>query len=400
MNPILPLDAFVPDGEAHRMPDGRLYLYGSLDVRDGAEYCSPRYRVFSTADMRLWRDEGESFRLDEGLLYAPDCAYKDGRYYLYYCTAGNGEYTAVSDAPGGPFTDPRPLNIADGTGIDPAVLVDDDGAAYYFWGQFSLKGARLNPDMRSIDEGSVTEHILTEETHGFHEGASIRKRNGLYYLVYTDISRGRATCLSYAVSASPLGPYEKGGVIVDNTYCDPGTWNDHGSIEPFGDQWYVFYHRSSRNGIFSRRACCEKIYFDGSGRIGEVEMTSQGAGGPLDAFAWTPAWRACRMRGGPYLASDGEGEKLAGCGGPEAWPSWAEWKYLDFGGGAKGALVMARGRGVVTLRQEDRREGISIPVDSQDWRLYEAAGPLRGGVHPAYMTFAGEGMEVRGFMFR
>ena len=26
MNPMLPLDVFVPDGEAHVMPDGRLYL--------------------------------------------------------------------------------------------------------------------------------------------------------------------------------------------------------------------------------------------------------------------------------------------------------------------------------------------------------------------------------------
>lgn len=32
MNPILPLEHFVPDGEAREMPDGRLYLYGSYDL--------------------------------------------------------------------------------------------------------------------------------------------------------------------------------------------------------------------------------------------------------------------------------------------------------------------------------------------------------------------------------
>ena len=47
--------------------------------------------------------------------------------------------------------------------------------------------------------------------------ACMRKRNGIYYIVYTDISRGKATCLSYAMSDKPLGPYKKGGVIIDNS---------------------------------------------------------------------------------------------------------------------------------------------------------------------------------------
>ncbi len=397
MNPMLPLDVFVPDGEAHVMPDGRLYLYGSLDIKDGDTYCSDRYRVFSTGDMHVWRDEGESFHLEDGMLYAPDCAYKDGTYYLYYCTAGGGEYTAVSRRPQGPFTDPRPMEGI--RGIDPAVMVDEDGTGYYFWGQFSLNGARLMPDMRTIDKSTVTENILTEEAHGFHEGASIRKRNGKYYLVYTDVSRGRATCLSYAVADSPLGPYKKGGVIVDNTCCDPGTWNDHGSIEPFGDQWYVFYHRSSRNGIYSRRACCERIYFDDSGRIGEVDMTSQGADGPLDAFGRIDAHLACRMKGGAYLASDGDGEKLTGLGGAEAWPSWAQWRDVDFGQGARGMAIEARGHGRAYAHRGERKEAIGFSVDSDEWKVIKASGSLPGGAGPLYLMAWGDGIEVRWLTF-
>ena len=49
-NPLLPLDIHIPDAEARVMPDGRLYLYGSLDERDD-RYCSGRYRVASTADL-------------------------------------------------------------------------------------------------------------------------------------------------------------------------------------------------------------------------------------------------------------------------------------------------------------------------------------------------------------
>ena len=129
---------------------------------------------------------------------------------------------------------------------------------------------------------SLQTAILTEQEHGFHEGACMRKRNGIYYIVYTDISRGKATCLSYAMSDKPLGPYKKGGVIIDNMYCDPQTWNNHGSIEEFKGQWYIFYHRSSQNSFTSRRMCVEKIYFNEDGTINEVEMTSMGASSPID----------------------------------------------------------------------------------------------------------------------
>ena len=30
-NPILPLDIHIPDSEAHVMPNGNLYIYGSYD---------------------------------------------------------------------------------------------------------------------------------------------------------------------------------------------------------------------------------------------------------------------------------------------------------------------------------------------------------------------------------
>ena len=41
-NPILGSRFFVPDVEAHVWPDGRVYLYGSLDLPGRMEYCSDR----------------------------------------------------------------------------------------------------------------------------------------------------------------------------------------------------------------------------------------------------------------------------------------------------------------------------------------------------------------------
>jgi len=272
-------------------------------------------------------------------LYAPDCICHNGRYYLCFCLANASEGIAVSDQPQGPFRDAFPVAGADGDAIDPAILRDDDGQLYFYWGQFHCRGARLTPDLQRVDAATLKADLLTERDHGFHEGVSVRKRNGLYYLVYTDISRGRATCLAYATSTSPLGPFEKRGILIDNTGCDRETWNNHGSIAEFNGTWYVFYHRSSQASKFSRRVCAEPIRFGPDGSLPEVEMTTQGVTGPIPATTPLEACRACLLSGQVRTAATGAVGEGAAAG---AWSEhltwihdgdWAAYKYLDFGAG-------------------------------------------------------------------
>lgn len=75
-------------------------------------------------------------------------------------------------------------------------------------------------------------------------------------------------------------------------HCDPGNWNNHGSIVEFGGQWYIFYHRSTHGSKMKRKVCVEPITFNPDGSIDDVEMSSQGAGQPLDASALIEAERA------------------------------------------------------------------------------------------------------------
>ena len=343
MNPILPIQHFVPDAEARVWDDGRMYIYGSYDISGRTSYCSWEYRVFSSADLVHWEDHGVSFRStgpgaevpwSGAPLFAPDCIFTNGRYYLFFCSADRSEGVAVSRSPSGPFSEAVPIEGANGDAIDPAVLLDDDGQVVYYWGQFHLRGARLRgPDLCAIDPDTLVTDLITEAGHGFHEGASIRKRNGIYYLVYTDISRGRATCLSYATSTSPLGPFTKGGVIIDNTGCDPETWNNHGSIAEFNGQWYIFYHRSSQGSNFNRRVCVEPIHFNADGSIDEVEMTTQGVGPALLATRPIEAWRACLLHGHVRTAAEGPTEHDNTV---REWLTrihhndWAAFKYIDF----------------------------------------------------------------------
>lgn len=409
MNPILPIAYFIPDVEARQWSDGRMYLYGSYDIRGNTAYCSDRYHVFSSADLLNWTDHGISFQTDGGTLpanvpglplYAPDCVYRDGSYYLYYCLADGTEGVAISEHPAGPFQASALVEGAHGEGIDPAVFIDDDGIAYYYWGQFKARGARLSDDMASIVAETRQDELLNEEEHGFHEGAAVRKRGELYYLVYTDTSRGKATSIAYATSTSPLGPFRRGGIIVDNDGCDSQTWNNHGSIAEFNGRWYVFYHRSSHGMKFSRRVCAEPIEFLHDGSIPEVEMTTQGVSGPLDALATLDAYRACLLSGKVHTETD---ERMADGKSPEYLAmiesdDWAAFKYVDFGEGVGSFQVEAAtltAGGEIELRL-DRPDGPLIGVCGiestggwSEWRSFSCDVTGAAGVHALYLVFKG-----------
>ncbi|PKG23848.1 family 43 glycosylhydrolase [Niallia nealsonii] len=403
-NPVLPSNLHIPDPEAHVMPDGRVYVYGSWDQEENI-FCSKEYRVFSSDNMVDWVDHGVSFdsskipwifdknapkypssidwtkptpflkkmiqkdtkdgkleipKFPDDMLFAPDAIYRDGKYYLYFCMADSSEGVAVADKPEGPFNNPAQLPCG---GIDPAVFIDDDGQAYFYWGQFFAHVAKLKDNMVEFEEGSILYNIVTEEEHYFHEGSSLRKREDTYYFLYSSMVRGKPTSLAYATSKSPLGPFQYRGVIVDNDGCDPQSWNNHGSIEEVNGQWYVFYHRSSQNRQQKRRLCIEPIFFNEDGSIKEVKMTSQGAGRPFAITEIIEAYRACQLTGSVYIAPLKNGwEGLTDIrDGDEAIYRYVEWEkpvndisiegtgsgeikiYLDNEKEASGSIILDKG---------------------------------------------------------
>jgi arabinoxylan arabinofuranohydrolase len=393
-NPVLPPDIWIPDGEAHVMPDGRLFVYGSED-RDENIFCSTQYRAVSTMDLEEWTVHDKSFELEQvpwagkpnkGLvptlgrwtkarfmlktgrqtqksgrwpafqrmmaagrdnkgpfLFAPDGLEKDGRYYLYFCLSDGSEGVAVSDYPEGPFADAVQLPA---TGIDPSVFTDDDGSTYFYWGQFRASGVKLHTDLMGFDTGEVQHNLVTEEEHHFHEGSSVRKIDGTYYFVFADTSRGKPTSLGYATGPSPLGPFTYRGIIIDNEECDPNSWNIHGSIERFKDSWYVFYHRSSSNSPVRRRLCVEKINIGLAGRIAEVPMTSQGVGAPYAPGERIDGWRSCAVSGGAFVGSRNIGEErliLPSSG------SSGTFRYVQSEQGFTSVTLDAEGEGLVQI---------------------------------------------------
>lgn len=413
MNPVLPKEHFVPDSEARLMPDGRLYAYGSYDLSGNMSYCSDVLHVFSTDDLIHWVDHGVVFSVkdipwtsEKSILYAPDCIHKDQKYYLYFCLSDNTEGVCVSDSPSGPFRNPEIIPYASGDGIDPAIFIDDDGKAYYFWGQFSLRAAEMNGDMRTLKEESIIRCLIDEKRHGFHEGASVRKYNDTYILLYTSIIRGKATSLAHATAKHPLGPYTYRGIVIDNIGVDPKTWNNHGSIECFDGKWYVFYHRSSQNSNFSRRLCIEQIEIAPDGFIKEVVPTSQGVHDSLDISSPIPASVACRLGGWgteAYIAPDNEiqnEEVIFDATGN----GWAVYRYLNFSDALKRVSVTYASdtTGVIEVWADD--ELISeVAVENTSMRYHSSSAPVHptSGVHTLYLQWrlSNGRAKIRDFSF-
>ena len=369
-NPFLPLHEYIPDGEPHVFGD-RVYLFGSHDREGGYTFCMDDYTVWSAPvdDLSDWRCEGVTYRADQDpmyetykYMYAPDVVRgNDGRYYLYYCMAGDygiGGYrnpisVAVCDTPAGKYEYLGHVKNKDGSLMmryvcfDPAVMNDDGVIRLYYGTRYGFEeeegflesgnvetemdmfgrtreeilsypdsingpiGCTLEDDMLTVKD--EPHHIIPYrvkgtdfEAHPFFEGSSMRKVGDRYYFIYSSWQNHE---LCYAVSDKPDADFRFGGTVVSNgdvgyegrAHADSlnMTGTTHGSIIEIAGEWYVFYHRLTHKSDYSRQACAEKINILPDGSIPQVTITSCGLnGGPLGGQGVYPAVIACNISNG------------------------------------------------------------------------------------------------------
>lgn len=374
-NPYLPNWEYIPDGEPRVFGD-RIYVYGSHDRKDSIDFCDYKLKVWSApvSDPTKWVCHGDIFRSRDGhdspsdvdwtdeLLFAPDVVERGGKYYLYAYIVNAKGCVAVADRPEGPFRllsryeYDIPNHYDNGTFIDPGVLVDDDGRVYIYCGYQGSYMCELKDNMyEAVPESYKLDIIPTAEPHRFFEACSPRKINGTYYLIY---SPQRGSCLDYATSDSPTGPFTYRGTIIDNGIDFPGG-NDHGSVCCVNGQWYIFYHRMTNGTIMSRRGCVERIEILPDGTIPQVEMTSLGFEESLNPYDFTPADTACVLKGGCYITETSVFERpivnvTDGC--------VMGWKYFDFGEDFASKTMQIR----LKLRGTGSRGRVHVRLDSED----------------------------------
>lgn len=304
-NPVI-RDQFSADPTA-RVFNGKVYLYPSHDIvpPQGQRqdwFCMEDYHVFSSENLTDWTDHGMIVtqnkvpwvRPDSYSMWAPDCIYRNGKYYFYFPSApaagrgGFGVGVAIADHPEGPFI-PEPEPIAGINGIDPCVLQASDGNAYIFWG--NGRCAKLKENMKELADDNPKETVrwgnrememvgvscLQGLPNRQAEGPFAFEYNGNYYLTYPFV-RKDTEVLAYAMSKNPMGPYEYKGLIMAEHAN--GCWTNHHSIINYQGQWYLFYHHNefSPNDDKRRSVCIDSLFFNPDGTIQEVKPTLRGVG--------------------------------------------------------------------------------------------------------------------------
>ncbi|WP_196278943.1 family 43 glycosylhydrolase [Catellatospora vulcania] len=259
-------------------------------------------------------------------MWAPAPIQRNGKYYLYFAAndiqnnaALGGIGVAVATQPQGPYADAlgRPLIAQFQNGaqpIDQDVFIDDDGQAYMFYGGWGHANVvKINADMISLGthvDGSVYKEITPA---GYVEGPQMFKRNGKYYLMWSEGGwTGPDYSVAYAIANSPLGPFTRlGKVLAQDAAVARGSGHNSVVNIPGTDTWYIVYHRRplSETDGNHRQLAYDRMVFNADGTIAPVTMRVRDNFADNNALGWRTYGGSWSATGGRYTAANSLGGK-------------------------------------------------------------------------------------------
>ena len=314
-------EIYTADPSAHVF-NGKIYVYPSHDVDAGIpdddlgnQYAMHDYRVLEMDSIGGPVKVGPP-ALDvkdvpwaSKQMWAPDAAFKNGTYFLYFPVKDKQGIFRIGVATGkdpmGPFkAEPEP--IPGSYSMDPTVFTDTDGNSYMYFGgiwggqlqnwangkydasigvtdlkaddkpALSAKVVKLAPDMKHFAEKPRDAVILDEKgkpllggdhDRRFFEGSWMYKRGGTYYLSY---STGDTHFLAYATAKTPYGPFTYRGQFLKPVQG----WTTHHSIVDWGGKTWLFYHDTQLSGKNHLRNV----------KVTELRFNADGTIVPIDPF--------------------------------------------------------------------------------------------------------------------
>ena len=324
---LFPAD-YMADPSVHVF-NGKIYIYPSHDWEDDSNVEDDSGDQYIMKDYHVLSIEGDPMNgkvVDHGCvlrqediawhgrqLWDCDVQEKDGKYYMFFPMKDKNEVfrhgVAVADNPAGPFI-PQPEPVHGSYSIDMAILKDDDGEYYMYFGglwggqlqsyrdnvgiedpaknntpdspnlphgdQPSLPSrvVKLSKDMLQFGEepkpvqvvGEDGKPLAADDPHRFFEASWTFKKDGKYYFTY---STGDSHLLCYAVGDNVYGPFTYKGVILTPVVG----WTTHHAIIEWEGKWYLFHHDSAPSGgkswLRSLKVC--ELTFNEDGTIETIE---------------------------------------------------------------------------------------------------------------------------------
>ena len=438
----------------------RVYLYMTGDepmmTMDGKpktnDYSNiTTLRVLSSDDLVNWQDHGSVAAAGKSGAakwasnsWAPCAAWKtiDGqdKFFLYFANSGGGIGVLTADSPTGPFTDPLGKALVSRSTptcasvtwlFDPAVLVDDDGSAYLYFGGGIPDGkaedpgtarvAKLSSDMISLDGDPVAIN-----PPWLFEDSGINKFRDTYVYSYcsnfnvpgTGSAQGfQSGEIVYMTSDSPMGPFEFGGRVLQN----PGAYfgvggNNHHCMFEFQGKYYITYHAATVDKAMGWNAGYRSTFIDVL-KLNEAGLPTLSKGTyegveqvkAFDPYAEVPAATLASLAG-METALVNDADKAAGTGNmlvrSTASGGWIGIAGVDFGaegaGGIKLTCMAEEGAKLEILLDSLDSEPIAVidlsAAGEASSELFALPGTVTG-VHDLYFRFSQPNISLLQWQF-
>lgn len=441
----------------------RVYVYMTQDVYmyDEAGNLSQNtyaninsLRCISSTDLVNWTDHGwihiggiQGVSLWANNSWAPTAAWKeiDGKeqFFVYFSNGAGGIGVLTADSPTGPFRDPigkalitRETPNCEGVAwlFDPAVLKDDDGKSYLYFGGGVPEGLEESPKTARVIElgadmiSTVGEAIMIDAPYIF-EDSGINKIGDTYYYSYCSNFNSRANAVGenvppageiiYMTSDTPIGPWEYQGSILKNPGYFFGTGgNNHHSMIQFHDQWLMFYHTQILQDSLKitggyRSTSVNVVTVNEDGTINPIQANKKGV---TQLFAMNPYEEilASTMSNSSGISiieekktSFKEVNKVSVSEIDNG--DWLQISGVDFGDkGAKELTIRfasETGKGAIKVSADGLKgEAISYVEVSETGsfdKVVEVTVPVAKiqGVHNLYFIFSGSGYRIHSWTF-
>ena len=288
-------DVHMRDAVIEPGGDGYYYLTGSTgdniwNYNDGVE-------LYRSKDLQKWDYLGLVWSIEKDggweknwrqrkkpvrAVWAPELHYIHHNYYICLSMPPGGIsiLKSTTGKPTGPYvhaTDPN-VPLMGGVGpieksflIDPSLFEDTDGKVYFVQGPAD-KIYKMKDDLSGFDGDPIQVELINptkdptlrrdtgnkKDQLGF-EGATLFKRNGIYYLGSTDKYKGRySMCL--AMSTNIKGPYSNRHESVP---CNGGTK----FFKAKNGDWFTCFFGDDNNAPWREKPGIIKIDFDKDGRV-------------------------------------------------------------------------------------------------------------------------------------